>query len=136
LILPALAVSLSPVAALARIVRVETLTVLSQDYIRTARSKRLPGRVILFRHALPNVATAALTIGGLVFAGIIGGAVVVENVFNRPGLGSALVQAVINRQYPTVQGITLVLGLAVVVINTAVDILLGLIDPRSLTRES
>ena len=83
------------------------------------------------RHALPNVVTAALTVGGLLFAGLIGGAVVVENVFARPGLGTELVTAVLSRDYPVVQGIVLVLGVTVIVVNATVDILLAVIDPRS-----
>jgi peptide/nickel transport system permease protein len=136
LVLPATAVALAPTMTMARIVRVETLNVLAQDYIRTARSQRLPPRLIYFRHLLPNVLTAALTIGGLILASVIGGAVIVEAVFNRPGLGSALVASVLNKDYPVVQGVTLVLATCVVVINTIVDILLGFFDPRSLTKSS
>jgi peptide/nickel transport system permease protein len=136
LVLPAIAVALAPTMTLARIVRVETLNVLAQDYIRTARSQRLPARLIYSRHVLPNVLTAALTIGGLILASVIGGAVIVEAVFNRPGLGSALVASVINKDYPVVQGVTLVLAACVVVINTVVDLLLGFFDPRSLSKSS
>jgi peptide/nickel transport system permease protein len=136
LILPALAVSLHSTMTLARIVRVETLNVLAQDYIRTARSQRLPARIIYLRYALPNALTAALTVSGLIFASLIGGAVVVENVFARPGLGAALVDAVHSRQYVIVQGITLVLGCAVVLINTVVDLVIALIDPRSLSKQA
>jgi peptide/nickel transport system permease protein len=135
LVLPALAVSLAPAMTLARIVRVETLNVLAQDYIRTARSERLPPRLVYARHAFPNVLTAALTVGGLIFSGIIGGAVIVENVFARPGLGTALVQAVIDKNYPIIQGVTLVLGITVVLVTAIVDILLGIVDPRSLARQ-
>jgi peptide/nickel transport system permease protein len=133
-ILPATAVGLRPLAELTRIVRVETLNVLAQDYLRTARGKRLPGRLIYLRHVLPNVLTSTLTIGGLVFAGLVGGTVVVENVFAWPGLGTALVQAILARDYPVVQGITLLLGFAVVLVNTAVDTTLNLVDPRVLRR--
>lgn len=131
LVLPALAVSIRPTAILSRIVRVETLNTLASDFIRTARGKRMPNRLIYGRHTLPNVVTAALTVGGLLFAGIIGGAVVVENVFARPGLGSSLVQAVLTRDYPVVQGVVLVLGVVVVVVNALVDLLLAAIDPRT-----
>jgi peptide/nickel transport system permease protein len=131
LILPALAVSIRPTAILSRIVRVETLNTLASDFMRTARGKRIPNRLIYGRHTLPNVVTAALTVGGLLFAGIIGGAVVVENVFARPGLGSSLVQAVLVRDYPVVQGVVLVLGVVVVVVNALVDLLLAAIDPRT-----
>jgi peptide/nickel transport system permease protein len=136
LVLPVLALSLRPIAVLSRIVRVETLNVLAQDYIRTARSKRLPAPLIYLRHILPNVLTAALTIGGVLFAGLIGGGVVVEAVFARAGVGTALVNAVLSRDYPVVQGIMLLLGAAVVVINAIVDVVLGLIDPRSLAAQS
>jgi peptide/nickel transport system permease protein len=136
LVLPALAIALRPIAILTRLVRVETLNVLAMDYMRTARSKRLPTRLLYVRHALPNVVTAALTIGGILFAGIIGGAVVVENVFARPGLGTALVSAVLSRDYQVIQGIILVLGVVVVVVNATVDILLAVVDPRSITRQS
>lgn len=131
LVLPALAVSIRPTAILTRIVRVETLNTLASDFIRTARGKRLPDRIIYARHTLPNVVTAALTVGGLLFAGIIGGAVVVENVFARAGLGSALVQAVLARDYPVVQGVVLLLGVTVVVVNASVDLILAAIDPRT-----
>jgi peptide/nickel transport system permease protein len=134
LILPALAVSMAPSMILARIVRLETLNVLAQDYIRTARSERLPARIVYVRHTLPNVLTAALTFGGLIFSGIIGSAVVVENVFARNGLGTALVSAVQSKDYPVIQGITLVLATAVVLTNTVVDILLGILDPKSLAK--
>jgi peptide/nickel transport system permease protein len=132
LILPALAVSIRPIATLSRIVRVETLNVLASDYIRTARGKRLPWRLVYLRHTLPNVVTAALTVGGLLFSGLVGGAVVVENVFARPGLGTMLVQGVITHDYPVVQGITLVLGVTVVVVNTLVDVMVAALDPRAL----
>ncbi len=134
IILPAVAISIRPIAVLSRIVRVETLNVLAQDYIRTARSKRLPAGLLYLRHALPNVLTAALTIGGLLFTGLLGGAVIVENVFAWPGLGTAVVAAVLARDYPVIQGVILMLGIAVVLVNTLVDILLGLVDPRSVIR--
>lgn len=136
LILPVLAVSLRPMAVLTRLVRIETLNVLAMDYMRTARSKRLPARLVYVRHALPNVVTAALPISGILFSGIIGGAVVVENVFARNGLGTALVSAVLARDYAVTEGIILVLGVVVVVTNAAVDILLAVVDPKSLARTS
>jgi peptide/nickel transport system permease protein len=136
LVLPVLAISLRPVAVLLRLVRVEALNVLSQDYIRTARSKRLSWWVIYLRHVLPNALTPALTIGGVLFSSLIAGAVVVENVFARNGLGTALVSAVLGRDYPVVQGIVLVLGVTVVFVNAVVDVLLVLTDPRSLTGQA
>lgn len=134
-ILPAIAISVRPSAMVARLVRVQTQEVLQQDYIRAARSKRLPTRVLLARHVLPNSLTAALSIGGIVFAGLIGGAIVVEQVFARPGLGTELVQSILVKDYPVVQGITLVLGVTVVLVNAAMDIVMALVDPRTLEGE-
>jgi peptide/nickel transport system permease protein len=134
LLLPGLAVSLRHISTLSRIVRVETLNVLAQDYIRTARSKRLPDRLIYFRHTVRNVLTAVLTIAGMEFAELIGGTVIVENVFAWPGLGTAIVQSVLTRDYPVVQGAVLMLGIAVVIVNMVVDILLGIVDPRSIVK--
>src|SRR5690606_34251544 len=136
LVLPALAIGIRPAFNLARIVRVEVLDVLAQDYIRTARSKRLPRQILYLRHTLPNVVTSALTIGGLTFAFLVGGTVVVENVFAWPGLGTAVVQAVVARDYPVVQAIVLLLGLSVVVVNAAVDLALVTLDPRSTIGEA
>lgn len=136
LVLPTLAVALRPTAVLIRIVRVETHNVLATDYVRTARSERLPARIVYLRHALPNILTATLTIGGILFSGIVGGAVVVENVFARTGLGTTLVDGVTGRDYLVVQGVILVLGVTVVVVNTVVDVLLSIVDPRSLSREA
>lgn len=135
-ILPVAAIAMRPTFTLARIVRLETLNVLSQDYIRTAESKRLSPRRVYLRHALPNSVTSALTIGGLLFAGLISGTVLVESVFALPGLGTALVSAVKGNDYPVVQGIVLVLGVAVVLVNTVVDVILAMLDPRSLAREA
>jgi peptide/nickel transport system permease protein len=134
LVLPVLAISLRPIAILMRLVRLETLTVLSTDYVRTARSKRLPRRTLYLRHVLPNVVTAALTIGGLLFADLIAGTVIVENVFARNGLGSTLVNAVLSRDYPVIQGMVLVLGVAVVAANAIVDFVLASLDPRQISR--
>jgi peptide/nickel transport system permease protein len=132
LILPVLSVALRPILVLSRIIRIETLNVLATDYIRTARSKQLSDRVIYLRHVLPNVTTAALTIGGLLFSGIVGGAVIVENIFNRPGLGTMLISAVATKDYPVVQGIVLVIGFTVVMANAIVDVTLAALNPRSL----
>jgi peptide/nickel transport system permease protein len=134
LILPVIAVSLRPIAILMRMVRIETLACLSTDYVRTARSKRLPNRILYVRHVLPNVITAALTIGGLLFAELIAGLVIIEAIFARPGLGTTLVNSVLARDYPVIQGMVLVLGVTVVVANGLVDILLAALDPRQTSR--
>jgi peptide/nickel transport system permease protein len=134
-VLPVLSLSIGPAAILARIVRVEMVTVLEADYIRTARAKRLRARRIHLRHALPNALTSALTLGGLLLGSMVAGTVLVENVFAWPGLGSTIVSSILNKDYPVVQAIVLVYGLGVLVINTAVDVTLALLDPRSMIRE-
>lgn len=136
LVLPAFGIALPAAAMLSRIVRVQTAEVLRADYIRTARSKRLPARLLYVRHALPNVLTATLTIGSLMFISLLGGSVVVENIFAWPGLGTAIVEAIVSRDYPVIQGAVLSLGVIVLVVNTGVDVILGLVDPRASIRDS
>ncbi|GAB3981017.1 ABC transporter permease [Plantactinospora veratri] len=135
-VLPVLALAIGPAALLSRIVRVETLAVLGTDYIRTARAKRLPARRIYLRHALPNALTATATVGGLLLGAMVAGTVLVENVFAWPGLGSTIVGSILAKDYPVVQGIVLVYGAAVLLVNLAVDVGLALLDPRSTIRES
>jgi peptide/nickel transport system permease protein len=135
-VLPVLALAIGPAAVLSRIVRVETLVVLQADYIRTARAKRLPDRRIYLRHALPNALTATITIGGLLLGAMVAGTVLVENVFAWPGLGTTIIQSILAKDYPVVQGVVLVYGAAVLLVNLAVDIGLALLDPRSTIRES
>jgi ABC-type dipeptide/oligopeptide/nickel transport system permease component len=130
-VLPVLALAIGPAAVLARIVRVEMLAVLETDYVRTARAKRLPARRIYLRHALPNAVTATLTLGGMLLASMVAGTVLVENVFSWPGLGSTIVQSIVTKDYPVVQGTVLVYGLGVLVINTLVDVALAVLEPRS-----
>lgn len=134
-VLPVIALAVAPTAALARIVRVEALRVLDADYVRTARAKRLRPRLVYLRHALPNMLTASLTIGGLLLSGLIAGTVLVENIFAWPGLGSTIVGSIAGQDYPLVQGIVLVYGLAVLLVNLVVDVVLGVLDPRSTIRE-
>ncbi len=133
-VLPALAVGLGPALLLARVVRVETLGVLGQDYMRTARSKWLSPVRVYLRDVLPNVVAPAITIGGVLFSSLIGGAVVVESIFNRNGLGRSLIEAIQLGDYPLVQAIALILGVTVVVVNTLVDIALAAVDPRTMVR--
>ncbi|GAB3568939.1 ABC transporter permease [Amycolatopsis endophytica] len=134
-VLPVLALAAGPAAILARITRVEMLAVLRADYIRTARAKRLPASWVYLRHALPNALTAALTLGGLLLSAMVAGTVLVENVFAWPGLGSTIVQSILTKDYPLVQGIVLVYGLGVLLVNLLVDVALALLDPRSTIRE-
>jgi peptide/nickel transport system permease protein len=135
-VLPVIALSAGPIAYLARIVRAETQRVLGEDYMRTARSKRLPARLLYVRHALPNILTATLTVGGFVLTSLLAGTVLVENVFAWPGIGHELVQSVISTDFPVVQAVALFFGSMVLLINLAVDVLIAIVDPRSTIRES
>jgi peptide/nickel transport system permease protein len=135
-VLPVAALALAPIAVLSRIVRVEGLRVLDQDYIRTARGKRLPARIVYLRHALPNTLTPTLTVAGLLLGGLVAGTVLVENIFAWPGLGTTLVQSVAQKDYPTVQALAVVFGTVVLLANFAVDLALGAIDPRSTILDS
>lgn len=131
-VLPVAALALGPTFAVARVVRQETFDVLQQDYIRTARGRRIRAARLYLRHALPNLMASTLTLTGLVLAGLLGGAVIIETVFGLPGLGMEVVQAIIYRDYPVIQGIVLTIGAIAIAINLVIDILLGLIDPRTL----
>ncbi|WP_053732745.1 ABC transporter permease [Nocardia sp. NRRL S-836] len=135
-VLPVLALALGPAAVLARMVRVELLSVLGNDFVRTARAKRLPARLVYLRHALPNALTATLTLGAMILAALVAGTVLVENVFAWPGLGSTIVGSIQQKDYPAVQGIVLVYGTGVLLVNLAVDVVLALLDPRSTIREA
>ena len=134
-VLPVLSLAIGPAAILARVIRIEMVTVLEADYIRTARAKRLPDRVVYLGHALPNALTAALTLAGLILGSMVAGTVLVENVFAWPGLGGTIVQSIQDKDYPMVQMIVLVYGAGVLLVNTLVDVALSLLDPRSVIRE-
>lgn len=131
MILPVLALALGPMAYLSRIVQVEMLDVLDSTYIVTARSKRLPPRLIYLRHALPNIVTASLTVGGLILSGLTAATVQIETVFAIPGMGAMTVAAVSGKDYPMIQGVVLVYALTVLGINLIVDLILISLDPRS-----
>jgi peptide/nickel transport system permease protein len=130
LVLPAAALGGAFVALIARITRATMLEVLSQDYIRTARAKGVSQRPILFMHALKNAAVPIVTIIGIGFAGLIGGAVVTESVFAIPGVGRLVVDAILRRDYPIIQGVVLMLSFTYVLVNLCVDLLYTLFDPR------
>lgn len=135
-VLPTLSLAVGPAAILARILRVELVSVLQADYVRTARAKRLPARAVYVRHALPNALTATITLGGLLLSAMVAGTVLVENVFAWPGLGSTIVSSILQKDYPVVQGITLIYGGGVLIINLLVDVTLAILDPRSAIREN
>jgi peptide/nickel transport system permease protein len=134
-VLPVLALAIGPAAILSRIIRIEMVTVLQADFVRTARAKRLPKPTVYLGHALPNALTASLTLGGLILSALVAGTVLVENVFAWPGLGSTIVSSILNKDYQVVQAIVIVYGVGVLLVNTLVDIALALLDPRSRMRE-
>jgi peptide/nickel transport system permease protein len=130
LILPALTLSVIYIALIARMTRASVLEVLSEDYIRTARAKGQIERRVLFRHALRNAAVPIVTVIGLGIALLIGGVVVTESLYTIPGLGRLTVDAVLARDYPTIQAVILLFSFTYVVINLAVDLTYTLLDPR------
>ena len=130
LILPSITLSVVYIALIARITRASVLDVLGEDFVRTARAKGLHESVVLRRHALRNAAVPIVTVIGLGVARLIGGVVVTESVFNIPGLGRLTVDAVLGRDYPTIQGVILVFSLAYVLVNLAIDLAYTFLDPR------
>ena len=130
LMLPAIALGSAFIALIARITRATMLEVLSQDYVRTAKAKGVGQRAILFVHALKNAAVPIITIVGIGFAGLIGGAVVTESVFAIPGVGRLVVDAILRRDYPVIQGVVLMFSFTYVIVNLIVDLLYTVFDPR------
>jgi peptide/nickel transport system permease protein len=128
--MPAISLALLQVGLLARITRSTMLEVLRQDYIRTARAKGVSEGRVLFRHALRNGLLPALTVIGLNFAEMLGGAVLTETVFSWPGIGRYMFDAIRNRDYPVIQGTTLLFALVFILTALAVDLIHGLLDPR------
>ena len=130
LILPAIALGSIPLAIIARITRASTLDVQNEDYVRTARAKGLPPRIVDRRHVLRNALLPVTTIIGLQFGLLLGGAVLTETVFALPGMGSWVKEAIGNHDYPALQGGILFIAVVFVVVNLIVDITYGLINPR------
>lgn len=130
LILPALSLATVFVALIARMTRTNVVEILNEDYIRTARSKGQDEGPILFKHALANAANPIITVVGLGLATLIGGVVVTESVFTIPGLGRLTVDAVLGRDYPTIQAIILLFSLVYVGINLIIDVMYTIFDPR------
>jgi peptide/nickel transport system permease protein len=128
--LPSIALGLIYAALIARITRASLLDVLAQDYVRTARAKGLSSWVVLFRHALKNASVPIVTIIGVGIALLIGGVVVTESVFNIPGLGRLVVDSVLARDYPVIQGIILMFSGVYLLINLIIDISYSFLDPR------
>lgn len=130
LILPAVTLALSQAAVLSRFIKTSMLEVLYEDYIRTARAKGLPGRLVIQRHALRNSLIPLVTVLGMQFGRLLGGAVIVESVFAWPGVGRLILQGIGNRDYAVVQGALLLLVMTFVVVNLLTDFAYGYLDPR------
>jgi ABC-type dipeptide/oligopeptide/nickel transport system permease component len=130
LVLPALTLGLIASTVQARVARSSMLEVLNSDYIRTARSKGLHGRIVVLRHGLKNALIPTLTILGLQVGGLLGGAFIIENVFAWQGVGQLAVQAITQRDFPLIQGIIAVVATTYVLVNLLVDIAYRLVDPR------
>jgi peptide/nickel transport system permease protein len=130
LVMPAFSLGLQAAALLARVVRSSMLEVLREDYIRTAKAKGMRERIILVRHALPNAMIPALTVIGNSMGTLLGGAVVTETVFNTPGVGRLVVQSVLRRDFPVIQGAVLAIAAVYVLVNLFVDIAYAVVDPR------
>jgi oligopeptide transport system permease protein len=129
-VLPAITLGVRPLAIVARLTRASMLEAMQSDYIRTAYGKGLSNTSVIFKHALRNSLIPVITVIGPIAAGLVTGSFLVEIVFQIPGLGKHFVQAVINRDYPLVMGVTLVYGVVLLASNLAVDLAYGLIDPR------
>ena len=130
MILPSVALGVVYMALIARITRATMLDVLAQDYVRTATAKGLAPRTVLIRHALKNAAVPIVTVIGIGVALLIGGVVVTETVFAIPGLGRLTVDAILRRDYPIIQGVTLLFSAVYVLVNLVVDLSYSLFDPR------
>ena len=129
-VMPALSVGLSPVATVTRMTRSSMLDVIRQDYITTARSKGLAEGVVIRKHALRNALISVITIVGMQLGLIMAGSVVVEAIFSVPGLGSLILDAINNKNYPVIQGSVLFLSLSISLMNLIVDVVYGFVDPR------
>jgi peptide/nickel transport system permease protein len=129
-VLPAVILGVASAAAIMRLTRGMLLEVLRQDYVRTAWAKGLRERVVVLKHGLKNAVIPVVTVLGLQVAQIAGGAVIIEQIFGLPGMGQFLVEAIVQRDYPVIQGINLVIVSIIVATNLAVDLFYAVIDPR------
>ena len=129
-VLPAIALSLAPMAQLMRLIRASMLETLGQDYIRTARAKGLAEQTVAFRHALRNALLPAIGATGVNLGYLLSGAVIVETIFTWPGLGQLMVGAAVTRDYPVVQGFVAYIAVVVLLVNLAADVALRIADPR------
>ncbi len=130
LVMPAAVLAATGAPVVARVARAGMLEVLRTEYVRTARAKGLGERIVLLRHALRNALNPIMTIVGLLFGNLLGGALIVEQVFSRPGIGTLAVQAIFARDYPMIQGIVLYTSTVFLILNLLVDLAYSLVDPR------
>jgi len=130
MVMPVICLALYPIASMARQTRSSMLEVMRQDYVRTAWSKGLHESVIIVRHALKNGLIPVITLSGMGLSMVIGGSVIIESVFNIPGMGRLAVTSILNQDYPYVQGIILIVATFVMFINLLVDLAYGWLDPR------
>jgi oligopeptide transport system permease protein len=128
--MPVITLALSPMSRIVKLTRTSMLDAISQDYIRTARAKGLKTKAILFKHALRNSLIPVITYLGPLTAGIITGALVVEQIYHIPGLGNYFVSSILNRDYPVIMGTTVLLATLIIFMNLVVDIAYKIVDPR------
>lgn len=130
LILPSIALGTAMTGTFTRMIRSSLLEVMGEDYVRTARAKGLSERGVIFVHALKNAIIPTLTVVGMWFGFLLAGSVVIETIFAWPGVGQLLVHSILNRDYPVVQNVVLIVAISVVLVNLVVDIVYTLLDPR------
>lgn len=130
LLLPASILAIALSGTLMRVTRTEMINVMRQDYVRTAWAKGLSSRVVILRHSLRNAFIPVITVIGLQVPVVIGGSVILENIFTVPGMGRYLLEAISRRDYPVIQGVNLLLATTVILVNIAVDLSYGVLDPR------
>ena len=130
LMLPALALGFYDMAFIARVTRSSMMEILREDYMRTARAKGLRELIVLSRHGLKNAVLPVLTISGWQFGRLFGGTVIIEKIFLIPGVGQLLIDAIYQRDFPTIQAVIVIVALSIVVVNLLVDLLYGWLDPR------
>jgi peptide/nickel transport system permease protein len=130
IVLPALTLAIGISAVLTRLIRASMVEILDMEYIRTAKAKGVRQRIVIYKHALRNALIPVITIFGLTLAGLLSGVVIIETVFSWPGVGSYAVTAVVNRDFPAVQGTTFFFGVLLIAANLIVDVSYAFVDPR------
>jgi peptide/nickel transport system permease protein len=130
MVLPAAALGLAHTGVIARMTRANLIEVMREDYVRTARSKGLQERTVIARHALLNALVPTVSVIGISVGLMLGGAIIVETVFALPGIGSLVISSILRRDFPVIQAVLLWIAFTISMVNLAVDLLYGLLDPR------